>query len=287
MMTAPPFVHPVDLVSRHDAVLLDAYGVLIHEAGPLPGAAEFIDLLHRRGRPFCVLTNDAARSARAHALRLQGMGIAVSEAHIVTSGSLLRTELRRRGLEGRPCAVLGTDDTRADALAGGARLVEAGEDFEVLVLGDESGYPLIEHLDLALTVVFRRVARGEPVQLLLPNPDLVYPAGDDCYGFAAGSLAGMFEQALALRHPDRAGLRFTRLGKPHGAIYAEGLRRTGVAADRAVMIGDTLETDVRGANDAGLASVLVCTGVSVPDWASVPARDRPGALLRRLGGDRD
>jgi HAD superfamily hydrolase (TIGR01450 family) len=281
-MTAPPLARPADLIARHDAFLLDAYGVLVHEAGPLPGAGTFIAALHRAGRPFCVLTNDAARSADSHARRLQAMGIDVPAGRIVTSGSLLRTHLRARGLEGRACAVLGTADTVAEAEAGGARIVPPDHDFEVLVLGDESGYPLLECLDSALSVIFRRVARGLPVHLLLPNPDLVYPAGERFFGFAAGSLAGMFEQALALRHPRRTDLRFERLGKPHGAIYAEGLRRTGVGTERAVMIGDTLETDVRGANAAGIASVLVATGVSVPDWGDVPAADRPTALLRGL-----
>ena len=182
--------------------------MLVHEAGPLPGAAAFIARLHAAGRPFCVLTNDAARSADAHAWRFRSMGIDVPAGNIVTSGSLLAAHFRARGLAGRPCAVLGTPDTVLDAQAAGARVVAPDHDFEVLVLGDESGYPLLEWLDAALTVVLRRVARGLPVHLVLPNPDLVYPAGEQSFGFAAGSLAGMLEQALALRHPRRTDLRF-------------------------------------------------------------------------------
>jgi HAD superfamily hydrolase (TIGR01450 family) len=281
-MTAPPLVDCAELIARYDAFLLDAYGVLVHEAGPLPGAAEFIHALHRAKRPFCVLTNDAARCAEAHARRLEAMGIPVPAQCIVTSASLLRAHFRAHGLEGRACAVLGPADTVREAQAAGARVVLPDHDFEVLVLGDESGYPLLECLDAALSVIFQRVARGLPVQLLLPNPDLVYPAGDRFFGFTAGSLAGMVERALAQRHPKRPDLRFVPLGKPHGAIFAEGLRRTGTDAARAVMIGDTLETDVRGAIAAGVAAVLVTTGVSVPDWNEVPETDRPCALLRGL-----
>lgn len=283
-MTAPPLVGCAELIARHDAFLLDAYGVLVHEAGPLPGAVEFIHALHRAKRPFCVLTNDAARCAEAHARRLETMGIAVPAHCIVTSASLLGAHFRAHGLEGRACAVLGPADTVREAKAAGARIVPPDQDFEVLVLGDESGYALLECLDAALSVIFRRVARGLPVHLVLPNPDLVYPAGDQFFGFTAGSLAGMVERALAQRHPKRPDLRFVPLGKPHGAIFAEGLRRTATSAARAVMIGDTLETDVRGANAAGVASVLVTTGVSVPDWAEVPDADRPSALLRGLEG---
>jgi HAD superfamily hydrolase (TIGR01450 family) len=283
-MTAPPLVGCAELIARHHAFLLDAYGVLVTEAGPLPGAVEFIHALHRAGRPFCVLTNDAARSAEAHARRLNAMGIDVPAQCIVTSASLLAAHFHARRLEGRACAVLGTADTARDAQTAGARLVPPDQDFEVLVLGDESGYPLLECLDAALSVIFRRVAHGLPVHLVLPNPDLVYPAGEQFFGFTAGSLAGMVERALAQRHPKRPELRFEALGKPHGAIFAEGLRRTGTPAARTVMIGDTLETDIRGANAAGLASVLVTTGVSAPEWAEVPDADRPSALLRGLAG---
>jgi ribonucleotide monophosphatase NagD (HAD superfamily) len=118
------------------------------------------------------------------------------------------------------------------------------------------------------------------VHLVVPNPDLVYPAGIGAFGFAAGTLAAMFEGALALRYPDRPELRFVRLGKPHAPIYEEGLRRIGTR--NACMIGDTLETDIRGANDAGIDAVLIGTGVSVPDWATTPAALRPVATLAGL-----
>ena len=60
-MPAPHRITPDELLERYDGLLLDAYGVLMTEAGPLPGARGFIDRLHRLDMPFCILTNDAAK----------------------------------------------------------------------------------------------------------------------------------------------------------------------------------------------------------------------------------
>ena len=120
---------------------------------------------------------------------------------------------------------------------------------------------------------------GESVRLVLPNPDLIYPEGDG-FGFASGSVALIFESALTLRYPDRPDLRFTRLGKPHSAIYREAFRRSGTMD--MVMIGDQIETDIKGANDFGIASALISTGVSSYDVSQLPESDRPDYLIQSL-----
>lgn len=279
-MPAPRSVTVDDLVARYQGLLLDAYGVLLTEAGPLPGAAQFIARLHDLRKPFCILTNDAAKLPSTTARRLQAMGIDVPAERVVTSGSLLASHFEHHGLRGRTCAVLGPPDSVHYVLEAGGRIVPAHADFDVLVIGDESGFEFIETMDAALSSLYARVDRGAAVHLVVPNPDLVYPAGIGAFGFAAGTLAAMFEGALALRYPDRPDLRFVRLGKPHGPIYEEGLRRIGTRA--ACMIGDTLETDIRGANRTGIDSILIGTGVSTPDWATTPAELRPVATLAAL-----
>ena len=89
----------------------------------------------------------------------------------------------------------------------------------------------------------------------------------------------MFEGALALRYPDRPDLRFVRLGKPNTPIFEDAIRRLGTA--RAVMVGDTLETDITGARAAGLDAVWIGTGVTagIPD--DTPSHLRP---TWRMGG---
>ena len=83
----------------------------------------------------------------------------------------------------------------------------------------------------------------------------------------------MFEAALQRRYPDRPAFAFARLGKPERYLYDEALHRCGTR--NAVMIGDQLETDIRGANACGIDSALVTTGVSAADLGGVPAALRP------------
>jgi ribonucleotide monophosphatase NagD (HAD superfamily) len=108
---------------------------------------------------------------------------------------------------------------------------------------------------------------------VLPNPDLIFPAGADGFGFAAGAVALMFEAALARRYPQRPELRFVRLGKPEPHLYEQAMRSLGTR--NAVMVGDQLETDIAGARSAGIDSALIATGVSGMDLGSVDPALRP------------
>ena len=95
----------------------------------------------------------------------------------------------------------------------------------MLVVGDERGFPFSTLSTPALTSLFAAIDAGRPVHLVVPNPDLIYPGGGG-FGFAAGTIAQMFEGALALRYPHRTDLRFVRLGKPNTPIFEDAIRRS-------------------------------------------------------------
>jgi len=253
------------LTARYSVLLLDAYGVLVHTAGALPGAAQFIDTLNRTKKPYYILTNDASKLPATSADLFQSFGLAIAPDSIITSGSLLTDYFARHQLKDLPCAVLGPEDsTRYVELAGG-RVVAAQDPFEVLVIGDESGYPFLETIDTVLSRLFNTFDSGANVHLVLPNPDLIYPKADQGFGIASGSIALILEAALQRRYPCRPELKFTRLGKPHAAIFKAALERSNTM--NMVMIGDQLETDIRGALEFGLDAVLVGTGIAtiMPD----------------------
>jgi len=250
-----------ELIDRHDLLLFDAYGVLVHSGGALPGAAAAIDLLNRAGKPFFVVTNDASKLPETAATRYRRFGLAVEAAHIVSSGQLITAYFAQHGLAGARCAVLGTVDSEHYVRRAGGEVVPPSVPFDVLVIGDETGYDFVEGVDAALTSLFHRLDAGEHVHLVLPNPDLIYPRGARSFGIASGSIALMFEAALKRRYGAARALTFAALGKPEPHLYREALSRSN--ARTPVMIGDQLETDIRGAIAAGIASVLVSTGVSL------------------------
>ncbi len=260
------------LLERYDALLFDAYGVLVHAGGPMPGAAETLGALERAGKAFRLVTNDASALPRTAAARYRRYGLPLRPEHILSSGQLLKHWFAQHRLQGARCAVLGPQDSVRYVEQAGGVVVDVDEAFDALVIGDESGYPFLQTVDTALSTLFRSLDRGETVHLLLPNPDLIFPVGTDGFGFAAGSVALMFEAALARRYPD-AGLRFLRLGKPEPHLYEHAIAELGTR--NLAMIGDQLETDIAGARAAGIDSVLLATGVSPADLTKVDPALRP------------
>ena len=268
-----------ELANRYSVILFDAYGVLAGSDFVAPEAPAAIRLLHNLKKPYFVLTNDASALPETRAASYKSLGLPIDETRIITSGSLLNRYFADNNLVGSRCVVLGPTDSLHYVEAAGGRVVQYGEDFDTLVIGDQSGFPFLEAADTVLSALFRKIDAGKSVNLVLPNPDLIYPEGDD-FGFASGSVALIFEAALELRYPDRPDLRFTRLGKPHPAIFQEAFRRSG-AMDM-VMIGDQIETDIRGANDFGIASALISTGISGYDVTRLPQAERPDYLIESL-----
>lgn len=258
----------VDLLDRYDAILLDAYGVLVDDRGPLPGAAPLFAELARRAKPYAIVTNDASRSQATWAARFARHGIAVAPERVVTAGSLLPGYFRDRGLAGARTCVLGTADSAEFVRAGGGVPVEVapGMEIDALAVCDDSGTPFVDGIQLAFSAVVRAVDAGRAPALVLPNPDLIYPRGNAEFGFTAGAMALLIEAALGRRFPGR--LRFDHLGKPAPHLFAEAQRRLGGVS--VVMIGDQLETDIAGARAAGIDAALLA-GVSRWDPASAIA----------------
>jgi len=265
------------LIDRYAVLLLDAYGVLVTSDGALPGAARLIDRLNHSGKPYFVLTNDASKLPSTAARRYRGFGLGIDEARFITSGQLLVDHFAREGLAGARCVVLGPGDSATYVERAGGRPVPPAGSFDVLIVADESGFPFLETIDAVLSALFRAEDAGRHIHLVCPNPDLIYPSATG-FGMASGSVAGMLEAALALRYPRRE-RRFARLGKPYPAIFEEACRRSGTRD--MVVIGDQLETDIRGARAFGLDAALVMTGVS-GDASSATDDVQATYLLRSL-----
>lgn len=268
-----------ELIGKFEVLLFDSDGVLARWPGAVPGAPQAIDRLNSLDKPYFVLTNDASALPETRAARYRELGLNIDADRIITAGSLLTAHFSELGITGSRCVVLGTEDSADYVRAAAGEVVSFEDEFDVLVIGDQLGFPFLEATGRVLTNLFRKLDRGETPHLVLPNPDVIYPEGDG-FGFASGAVALMFEAAMALRYPARNDLMFSRLGKPHPAMFDEAFRRS-VTRD-AVMIGDTPGTDIRGANHVGIASVLMGTGVAIADPSNLPETGRPTYLMASL-----
>jgi HAD superfamily hydrolase (TIGR01450 family) len=269
------------LAEQYEAVLFDAYGVLVNAGGALHGAAEALTWLTARGQRFLIVTNDASRSPLRAATRFARLGMPVREEHVVSSGMLIGPALVEHGLERGRVVVVGTGDSAQYARDVGATVIEPqhGDVADAIVIADEGGFELLDVMDRVLSMILAGCDAGRPPRLLLANPDLVYPSGDGRFGFTAGSLARMVDGALALLLGDAAPT-FEVLGKPAARHFEAALARVGTRD--AVMLGDTLHTDVAGAQGVGIASAIVLTGVTTRAQVLGAGVHAPTYLLESL-----
>lgn len=246
--------HAAELLDRYELFLLDAYGVLVDGSGALAAATQFVGELKRLGKAVRVVTNDASRLEQTHARRFQRLGFDLRAEEIVPSGLLLTDWVQARG--GPRCLVLGPPDSGAFVTRGGGSVVHPDQrgDFDALVVGDETGFALLEGVERAANALIQR----PELPRVVPNPDVVYPKGGGKVGLASSGVAALIEQMVAERQPDAP--RFERLGKPRPELFLRAL--DGSSRDEAVMLGDQPATDLMGAAAAGIDGALVLTGVT-------------------------
>ncbi len=259
-MEPAPFTSIAELDQRYHTLLFDAYGVLINSEHALPGAVALIDSLNRRGKPYFVVTNGSQLTEEATAHHYQKLGLAIAPEQIVSSGALVGNWARENQLCESPTVVLGPRSCQQLMRASGlsALLEHDAEEFDVLVVGNQDGYPLLETLNHIISRLYAFMERGKEFRLVLPNPDLVYPTSRGV-GITGGMIAEIISRALVQRFP-RDTPRFECLGKPYAPIFAEAKKRAKTSS--LVLIGDQLATDIKGARDAGMDSVLMATGLA-------------------------
>jgi HAD superfamily hydrolase (TIGR01450 family) len=249
------------LVETYDGFLIDAYGVLVDKRSAMPGAAQFLARLDAEDKPWLVVTNSASRLPETLSAEMGALGLEIPPERFLTSGALLAGYFAQHDLAGARCVVLGPAASRvyAERAAGRVFELEGETDAEVLIVADQKDVRCLQDMNLAVSLILRRLDAGLPLHLLLCNPDLIYPVSPGLFGFTAGGLAAMLEAVLRERYPSETN-GFVRLGKPHRAIFEAAHRLLG--ANRTIMIGDQLGTDIRGAIHYGIDSVLVDTGLA-------------------------
>jgi NagD protein len=263
------------LKNRYDGFLFDAYGVLYDGKGLIESCVSTFRALRKAGKPCWILTNGSSRTLLETVGMYRRLGLELDPGDIINSASLLKGYYAEAGLMGSRTAVLGTKSSASYAEEAGGIVVNPLEtdDYSVVVMANQTDYPLLETLEEVLSTVVTRVEKSLPVHLILTNPDLIYPHQTRRFGITAGSFALLLEAALVARLGTDAP-KFVKLGKPFPRIFEEAIKKAGTK--NLLMVGDQLETDIRGAQNCGLDSVLVGTGmVRVDVWEKNKEKNDP------------
>jgi len=262
-------------VPRLPGVVLDLDGTIWVDGRMIPGALECLHWLRSAGYPVVYLTNNPVRP-EAYAARLSAGGVPTSPEEVITASSILQEHLRQTA-PGATVYVLADPDVRAQ-LEADFRLSEDPAEIDVVIASSPTA------LDYGgLTVAYRALRRGARFLATNADPSCVAPDGLEVPHAAAviGALEASTKRKVELV-----------AGKPSHLAAERVQRRLDRPPAEILVVGDSLDTDVRFACENGMASVLVLTGVAQRDdlahssWTPVHVLDSIAglpALLEVLG----
>ena len=251
------------LAHEHDCLLLDLDGTVFRGREATVGA---VDTLAAIGARTLYVTNNASREPAEVAQHLHDLGFAAAPEDVVTSAQSAAKLLADQLPPGAIVLVVGTEALAAEITSVGLKPVRQWSDGPVAVVqghSPQTGWPDLAEAALAIRAGALWVAA---------NADLTLPS-------ERGLLPGNGSMVAALR---AATDRVPQVaGKPQPTLLTDALARGSFQAP--LVVGDRLDTDIAGANAAGLPSLLVLTGVSTADdLVRAVASERPDYLAEDL-----
>ncbi|GAA3507818.1 HAD superfamily hydrolase (TIGR01450 family) [Streptosporangium album] len=247
------------LIDLYDTLLLDLDGVVYLGRDAVPGAPESLREAAEHGVRLAYVTNNASRTPGAIADHLREIGAPAGPEDVVTSAQAAARLVAERFEPGAAVLVVGGMGLRSALRAHGLRPVSTAMDSPVAVVqGIAPGlsYGLLSEGALA-------VRQG--ALFVAANADSTMPTG-------RGELPG--NGAMTRVITTATGVEPIVAGKPEPPLHRESMLRTG--STRPLVVGDRLDTDIEGATNAGVDSLLVLTGVASPlDLLTAGPRHRP------------
>jgi glycerol 3-phosphatase-2 len=256
------------LCEAYDLALLDLDGVVYVGGDAVRGAPEHLGRAGGAGMRLAFITNNAARPPARVAEHLRDLGVAAAPQDVVTSAQAAARVLAERLGAGARVVLLGGDGLREALEQEGLVPVPVSDEDAAAVV---SGYgPDVRWGDIMRATV--RIRDG--LFWVASNTDRSIPTP---YGVAPGH--GVLVDTIR----SFSGVEPVVAGKPQRPLLDETIRRVG--GERPLMVGDRLDTDIEGARNAGLDSLLVLTGVTgLAELVSARPQERPSYISVDLGG---
>ncbi|WP_324783585.1 HAD hydrolase-like protein [Streptomyces sp. H51] len=257
------------LSEAYDTALLDLDGVVYAGGNAIAHAVESLAAARAGGMHLAYVTNNALRTPDAVAGHLTELGIPAGADDVITSAQAVARLISEQVPSGARVLVIGGDGLRVALRERGLQPVESADDDPVAVV---QGYGGPELPWGRFAEACYAIARGVP--WYASNTDLTIPGAR---GIAPGNGAAVEVVRIA------TGAEPQVAGKPLPPMHRETILRTG--AERPLVVGDRLDTDIEGAFNGEVDSLLVLTGVT--DGArllAAPPRHRPTYVDADLRG---
>lgn len=246
--------HLEECMDDYDLFLFDLWGVIIEGGDTYPGIVEALNKIIKK--KDVIFLSNAPRPDFIVARNLRNWGILdVNPEMVITSGDLARQLIvdYRQSLNENVPKIFHLGSDRND---------------DILLEIEHTPTNNINEADILLLSIFRdehedihefdefleRAAKLPNLLNICSNPDTTIPK-HGILRYCPGHFAKIIEQH---------GGDVIYTGKPETSIYDLVFqRKPKINKDRILMIGDTFETDILGANRSGIDSALVLSGNSL------------------------
>ncbi|NJN95479.1 MAG: HAD-IIA family hydrolase [Anaerolineales bacterium] len=228
------------------ALIIDMDGVLWLDNTPLPGLVPFFDFLNRRSIPFILATNNASKTPNQYVDKLARFGVTIGPEHVLTSPLATAAYLKHRYPPGTRVFAVGQEGILEVMRQAGFELVyDLSQPAEVVVAGVDFTltYDKLKYATL-------HIQRG--AHFVGTNGDLTFPAEEGPWP-GAGSILAAIQAAT--------GVAPVTIGKPERLMFDIAVEKMGRDPGQTAMLGDRLETDILGGQQAGVKTILVTTGI--------------------------
>jgi len=218
------------------AVLLDLDGVLYVGNQVINGAAQAVQRLHDAGIKVAGITNTTTQAKHSVAQKLQKLGIPLDEQHLFTPASLVQNYIGNK-----TARLYIRDDLHIDL-----QVTQSNTKPDYIVMGDIGGlgYP-----PQILHEIFLYLMQGADLLALHKNR---FWKKEDGLHLDLGTWVAALEYA--------SGKQAKVFGKPSQDFFLHICQQLNVTPTQAMMVGDDIESDILGAQLAGLQTALVQTG---------------------------
>jgi len=254
------------VLGTFETLLLDLDGVIYEGNRAIVDAVESISELRAKGIQIGYVTNNASRTSEAIAEQLRAFGLELKAEDVITSAQAGAGLLKQIVPAGSKVLVVGGEGLRSNVSLAGFQVVESSKELPAAVIQgfDPSvGWKNLAEASYAIQNGAKWVATNQ--DWTIPREEGLAPGN--------GTLVSAVHTAV--------GQLPVVAGKPEKAIFETALSRFGSSS--AVYVGDRLDTDVLGANRAGIGSALVMTGVTTrKELLAAKADSRPTFILGTL-----
>lgn len=230
-------------INNKDGFICDMDGVIYHGNMLLPGAKEFVQWLKDSNKHFLFLTNSSERSPVELKQKLGRMGLDVDESHFYTS-ALATAEFLANQKPGCSVFVIGEPGLTNALYEKGISMNDVNPDY--VIIGETRNYNF-ESMIRAVKLV------NNGAKLIGTNPDMTGPVENGVVPACKALVAPIELSTGAVPY---------YLGKPNPLMMKTGLKLLGVEPEKAVILGDRMDTDIIAGVESEIDTVLLLSGVT-------------------------